>query len=168
MRLQISVALIAVVLTSCGGGGDSSKVADVPPSAAKTVESSATEHPKPAGESSATNSKPVGESSDCLVAASKWADRMTHHLLDASTTAPALGETLNLDDLDDPTSEIKVLCSGKLSQPVLNGNLKIAEANFKLSLCGFSNTGCTAPLARTVRRLASQDAGIVGNGRHQL
>jgi len=95
---------------------------------------------------------------------------VTDHVIDAATRAPAFGETLNLGNLDDPPSEIKVLCSDKLAAPVLNlnGNAKIAKANFELSPCGFSDTGCDAPQARTVRRLAEQVAKIVGNVRQQL
>ena len=132
MRSLISVALLAVALAACSSGGDNSTVADDPTSTETAPESLTTTEPEP---------EPAGESADCLVTASKWADRMADHVIDAATTAPAFGETLNLGNLDDPTSEIKVLCSDKLAEPVLNGNAKIAKANFELSLCGFSG-GC--------------------------
>jgi hypothetical protein len=126
--------------------------------------------PTPASETPSEDATTGGpdESAKCLVAASKWADRMGAHVLDAVTTAPALGDMLNLGNLDDPTSVITVLCSEGLSQRVLDGNAGIAGVNFELSLCTLSNAGCDAPQARRVRRLADQVANTVGNVRQQL
>ena len=152
--LAVIVLTFAVTLTACGSG-DGNEAS--PPVKTVTVTPSADE----------SGPAPKGESDGCLVAANKWADRMSDHVLDAATTAPAFAETLNLDDLDDPTSEIKALCSDALAKPILEVNAKLANVNFELSLCAFSDT-CDPAQTRRVRRLADQAANMVGDVREQL
>jgi len=156
MQALISVITLTLILaiTACGSGDGNEALT---PTKNVTATPSAVES-SPAAE---------GESAGCVVAATKWADRMTDHVLEAATTAPALAEALNLDDLDDPTSEVTALCSDALAQPILKANAKIANVNFQLSLCGFSDT-CDPAKTRKVRRLANQTASMVGDVRNRL
>ena len=161
MRPPVMLVMLVLALAACGGEDDRD------PGSAATG--------NPSTSSGATeNSGPEEESTDCLVAASKWADRMTSHVLDASTTAPGLAEMLDLADIEDPSSEIKVLCSDAIEKPVLNANLALAKANYELSLCavnpddtGFGPT-CPEPKAKQVRKLADNAAKLVGQVRRQL
>lgn len=163
-RILVTALGLVLVLTACGDGDDGNEAA------APTKEVTVTEtvsSPTPTVTETEPSPTPAGESDGCLVAANKWADRMTDHVLDASTTAPVFAETLNIDNLDDPTSTVKALCSEDLTQAILDANAKIAEINFELSLCGFSET-CDPSQTRKVRRLADRVAGMVGDVRNLL
>lgn len=143
-----------LALTACQSGDDSSTKEASSNRASQTE--TATEEPSP-----------EGETDDCRVAASLWADRMTDHVLRAKTTAPVMAETLDLDNLDDPSSTIKVLCSEELVQLVLEAHVHMAQANFEIGLCGFAGE-CDPPKTKKVRGLADKTAPLVGEVRNMI
>lgn len=169
MRLILGTTLL-LALTACGG--DDSNSADDPGETVTITESS---EPADEPEEPEAPAEPVGESQQCRVAATRWADRMTDVVLDASTTAPAFAQMLEgLPVTETPASDMTALCSDAVTGPMRQANLKIYEANFELSLCaidyvdeGWGPT-CKPKSAKKIRRLADQAAGFVGQVRTAL
>lgn len=166
MRFALGLATLTMAFTLASCGQDDSESAAEPSASPSSYSASASATEEPVVDE--------GESDDCRVAASKWAGRAGDHVLEMSTTAPAFAETVNVDDLEDLTSEIEVICSEGLVDPVHKANLALAEANFELSLCAMDPSmssfgpSCDKPSTKKVRALADKAASSVGDVRQAL
>lgn len=136
----IAVALLAVLATGCSSG--SATKADAPSAPASSSQS-------PAAESATAD---AGESVDCQLAAAKWADRINKHATDAIMGTAVIATTLDIDNLDDMTSEIKVLCSEDLANDVLEANYEIAKVNAYLRVCELSDNVCSRADSKKILR----------------
>lgn len=130
MRVLISAIALWLTLTACGGSDE--------PSAAPATPVASTSSTAP----DETPAAPEGESPDCLVAATKWADRMSRHAIDAVMSVELTVEPLDLSDTEDPTSEAKALCSNAIVNPLTQANYEAALLNADLFICG---SVCTGP-----------------------
>lgn len=156
-RLGALICALGLLATGCGGGGEG---AESDSSSNETSEASS----QSASPTPTEQPTPEGETSDCLVAAQKWADRATDHVLTGQTTGAAFGETVPIEDLDDPQSEITVLCSDELDKAVKRAMVPIATMNYELSLCAFT-AGCDRDGRRAVERQTTKAAGLIGDVR---
>ena len=163
MRELVAVVALTLVLAGCGGAEATDQPAPGEPvTVTQTVEAT------PAETTPQTIEAAQSEPDQCLVAASKWADRVADHVLDLVTTAPAFGDTVNLRNLEDSLSTIKVLCSEDIQLPVREAMVKITEANYEVSVCALFGGACTGSQAKRIRRIANQAASLVGEMRNQL
>lgn len=150
--------LLLVSLVGCSGGSDDT--ADDQ----RSDPSSETPSSEPVSAEETEAPVQEGETDECRVAASLWADRMADHVVTAMTSAAPLAETLDLSNLEEPASTIKVLCSDAITDPVLQAAVYIADVNWNLGLCGLSDT-CNAKQTKKVRSVASKTAPLVGEVR---
>lgn len=165
MRYLISPAVLAVILTACGGGGEDQ-------GAGAPVDSAASSSAPGSETSTAASVEPEGESTDCLLSATKFADRAGDHALSFATTAPALGEREKLQDLDDLLSEISVLCSDGVNNLANDVMEPLTEANFEVSLCAMNPDpafgGCRRAQNSKVHKIGERAASLVGQLRDTL
>lgn len=125
MKHMILAVAAALVLVGCGDGDDDSNALAPAPAPVEVT---------------ASESAAAGESTDCRIAAAKWANRMEDHAMTVRINAAISAHAVDASSLDDATSEVKVLCSDDVAQLVLDSNARFAEANFELSLCTFEGT----------------------------
>lgn len=167
MRYLISAALLALTLTACGGGDSETSATDEPSTTQPTSESTTTTEPA----APTTSAEPEGESTECLLSATKFADRAGAHALSFATTAPAFGEQEELSDLDDLLSEVSVLCSAPVNSQAIDIMVPLTRANYEVALCAldFDDFGGCQPAAnRKVHKIGERAAGMVGDLRNLL
>lgn len=149
--MMFAATLAALALfTACGGSDDEGAA---PPAETSAASQPASDEP----ELEATSDG--AESAECRIAAAKWANRIDDLALEVLSNSILGAQAVNTGDLDDVTSEVKILCSEDLWQVVAKGNAAFAEANFEVSLCGFANE-CDDQQAKKVKKSADEATGL--------
>ncbi|WP_127479279.1 hypothetical protein [Nocardioides pantholopis] len=161
MRYLISAACLALAFTACAGDDEPTNAASDPSSEASSTAVSSEPTTEP---------EPEGETTECRLSATKFADRAGDHALNFATTAPAFGEQERLEDLDDLLSEISVLCSTEVDEAARDIMVPLTEANFEISLCAINPDemfgGCRKPANDKVHKIGERAAGLVGKFRN--
>jgi hypothetical protein len=150
-RTFIVAMLLALFATGCTGESSPEEAAPssvAPPESTKASPSATVE---------------TGESVACQLGATKWVDRINKHATDAIMGTAVIATTVNIDNLNDTTSRIKVLCSEELASMVLEANYEIALVNAKLRVCELSDGVCGKPESRTILKSTDKIAELVGS-----